>query len=1318
MHEVFAQTVAEAGDQLALDIPPGNRRSTRLCWTYKELDARALELSACLGGRCAGREGRAGAELVAILLPRHSPDLFAAQLAVLQCGLAYTCLDVSFPDGRVAEVLTEAAPGVVVTDAEGAARLSRLGVAAGAILDVGLAGREGEGMAVAPAVGAGELAYVIYTSGTTGRPKGVMIDHASLLNLVLGDRQEFSLGPGDRVAQGSSAAYDSSVEEVWLAFASGAALVVLDDDSSRLGPDLVAWLAHERITVFCPPPTLLRATGCEDPASALPLLRLLYVGGEALPADVAERWAPGRRLVNGYGPTECTVTCLRGDVVAGGAITIGRPVPGVQAWVLDSDLQPVPVGEQGELCIGGVALARGYRNQPEITGRAFVAHPTLGRIYRTGDCVHCDARGDFFYHGRLDAQVKLRGYRIELGAIESRLADCPGVRAAACAVQGTADHPMLVALVIPDSMERPPDVGGLRAALGLVLPDYMVPARIGFAGSLPTTVGGKLHRAGLPRLDGPSESSAGSKVQARSPIEARLVEAFRKVLRLAEPCCVTEDFFKDLGGDSLSAAMLVTQLRGHPESAWITVRDIYEARSVEQLALRAPTVRGPEETASQGAGGRRAGRPLLATMLQGAWLLLLAAVFSWGGSLGLWKLLPWSEETIEPVFLVLVLPWLGFGLLSAYAPLALAFAVGVKWLLIGRYTPKRVPVWGGWFLRNWIVQSVVRGVPWRWLAGTHFHVLGLRALGAKIGRRVHIHRGVSLNQGGWDLLEIGDDVTVSQDAALRIAEFEEGHLVFGPVTLRDGVTLDIRSGVAGHTVLGRGAYLAPLSSLSEGACIPDGERWDGIPARPAGTAPPSPPVTADGREWSPAAHGVLLMGARALLAQWLALPIQCMLLAFCLAWGLTGAEALRWVGDPVLYWRWWVVGAVFAVAAVPFTLGMAAAACRLMGRVPEGVISRWSLAYVRVWLKSGLVEGAGEWLSGTLFWPAWLRCAGMRVGSGCELSTILDVVPEHIEIGRETFFADGVYLGGPRLHRGSVTLARTTLGRNTFVGNHAVIPSGVHLPEDVLFGVCTVADDRSVRPGSSWFGHPPFELPRREIVLCDRALTHEPSPVRYGNRAFWELLRFTLPAAPFCASGLWIAGVMHMAAPGMGFARGMLSATGVSLGVALGMCVQVIVLKWLLLGSVRPGQHPLWCCWCSRWDYLYVVWGKHARPILAHLEGTLLLGWFLRGMGMKLGRRVVLGPGFAQVVDPDMIHIEDDATVNAMFQAHTFEDRVLKIDHVIIRKGASVGSGAVPLYGADIGEGTRVTSHSVIMKRERLLPGLHYAGAPTRLRAQ
>ena len=446
----------------------------------------------------------------------------------------------------------------------------------------------------------------------------------------------------------------------------------------------------------------------------------------------------------------------------------------------------------------------------------------------------------------------------------------------------------------------------------------------------------------------------------------------------------------------------------------------------------------------------------------------------------------------------------------------------------------------------------------------------------------------------------------------------------------------------------------------------------------------------------------------------LALPLQLLAVMACAVCDLTSGQLWEWLFQPTRAWTPWLVGLGIAVVAVPLTLGWQAAVARMLGRVPALPISRWSLPYVRVWLKTGLVESAGKWLSGTLLWPVWLRGAGMQVGRGCEISTITDVLPEHVAIGAETFFADGIYLGGPRIQQGTVTLAMTRIAPGTFLGNHVVIPAGQNLPPGILLGIGTVADDRRIRAGTSWFGLPPFELPRREVVELDRSLTHNPSWVRRVNRLCWELGRFLLPVLPAMVAVTWIGmlGEQGMATRSVISSAVMIPI--VSLAAVLALCLGVLGLKWALLGRVRPGQHALWSCWCSRWDFLYVVWGQYAAPALSLLEGTLLLAWFLRAMGMTIGSRVVLGSGFAQVVDPDMIHIEDDATINAMFQAHTFEDRVLKIDHVHVRRGATLGGNTVPLYGAEVGEFAHVAAHSVIMKRERLPPGRAYEGAPVR----
>lgn len=568
------------------------------------------------------------------------------------------------------------------------------------------------------------------------------------------------------------------------------------------------------------------------------------------------------------------------------------------------------------------------------------------------------------------------------------------------------------------------------------------------------------------------------------------------------------------------------------------------------------------------------------------------------------------------------------------------------------------------------------------------------------------HRSI-VNLVASDLAEfsLSPEARVGQSSSLAYdSSIEEIWLA-----LAAGGTLVV---MADNTRLASGAYLCPLSSLPSGGMIPENERWDGIPARPAGQAPSAPKVPEGAKILSSLQHGLLLVLMRFSIALIPTFIIQLSAVSLADLLGLDANRFIYWLFNPGFEWVAFLLSFISLAGVVAISLGLQGVVVRMLGGISEGVISVWSFSYIRVWLKTGMVQSAGEWLSGTLFWPLWLRMAGMRIGSGCEISTIIGVVPELVEIDHESFLADGIYLGGPQIHRGTATLAATHISQNTFLGNHVVIPAGQRLPENILLGICTVADDKLVRAGSSWFGHPPFELPKREVVECERRFTHDPSWIRYLTRMAWEMSRFMLPAEPLLIALIWLKALAVIKTAIAHASLLFVVVPLLSIATAALPCFLILILKWGTLGRVRPGQHPLWSCWCSRWDFFYVAWRFWAVPILTSLEGTPLLTVYLRAMGAKIGKRVVLGRGFAQVVDPDMMCIEDEATVEAMFQAHTFEDRVLKIDRIHICRQATMGAASVPIYGAKVGAGAQVAPHSVVMKHEILLPGFRYEGAP------
>jgi non-ribosomal peptide synthetase-like protein len=1357
--EIFDRVAERAPDSIALDIP------TIAAWSYAELDRSAARVADLVRDRLENRTARDA--VVAIALSRRDPWLFASLLGVMRAGAAYVAIDPVFPARQAASILEDAGAIALIADDVRAeeilahstdpSRISHLSPAALAAreLEAHTRANDNSSNAVPMPPAADALAYVIYTSGTTGKPKGVEIEHGSLFNLVDGDRREFALGPNDRVAQGSSASYDSSVEEMWLAWAAGGTVVVMDDETARLGPDLVPWLIEQRITVLCPPPTLLRTLACEDPRRTLPEIRLLYVGGEALPPDIADLWSRGRRLENGYGPTECTVTCLRSTVHSGEEVTIGRAIPGSFAAIIDPDDSALRVIEDdargepvlGELVVGGASLARGYRGQPDVTRARFVEHPQLGRVYRTGDLVHRDLRGEFHYHGRIDAQVKLRGYRVELGAIEAKLAAHPSVLEAAATVEdANTPRARLVAHVVACTGATI-DVAQLRDALAAELPSYMVPTTIATIDAIPRSVGGKLDRKRLPRIIDASHEirerdfvapTTATERAVASALAIALGRGSRSPVRVAPSdadqfVSIDDDIFDDLGLDSLTIAIAISHLRADERTRAATVRIAYEHRTARAIAHAVDNVRergdsrfvGNNQTnASRTNTGatpdaarahvRGTSRPITFTLAQGAFLTVLVvalAQFLWIPTIGDQLENAWVDGGIATVAVALIA---GLSLV-AYTGLAIAVGIAAKWLLIGRYTPMRARAFSGWHLRHWIVVRLVSLAPWEMLEAVGLAPLALRLLGARIGRNVHIHRGVRLTEGGWDLITLEDDATIGQDACLRAVELEAGTIVVGPVTVRRGATLETRAGLSPGAELGEGSILRALSNLSPGL-VESHALLDGIPAEKLANAPAPPAVTPAP---APVVRVIIGLTLFAIIVSVLVAPWTLAALLFGLlpdqAASTTSVYAHLYGTSDALIPT--VAGLARIVGATIFagigTVLLQALLVRVLGKPPRGPYALGSIASLRMSLQSMLVEGAGRWLSGTIMWPMWLNLAGARIGRGCEISTVTDVVPSTVEIGRETFFADGIYLGGPRLHAGTATIEPVTLESSCFVGNHAVLPSGTRLARETLVGISTRGDGLPDEVGASWFGHPIFRLPRREIVEMSRELTHEPPLVRRVNRWMWELARFALPIGPvFLALVMYrVLEVAERTASAWTFRFMWLPCALLAAFAAL--AASVLLLKWALIGRVKPGTHALWSCWCSRWDFLYVMWGMWASKPLALLEGTLLLVAYLRLMGCRIGKRALLGSGFSHVVDPDMLHFGDDVTVQALFQAHTFEDRVLKVDHVFIEDRATVGANTVLLYGARVGRGAIVEPHSVVMKREVLVSETRYEGVPT-----
>ncbi|GAA3887070.1 hypothetical protein GCM10022243_59820 [Saccharothrix violaceirubra] len=507
---------------------------------YRELDARSNRLAHLLIDRGARRE-----RVIALALPR-SVEIVVAQLAVLKTGAAYLPVDPAYPAERIAFMLADAAPLLVVDGP----------------LDTSAYPEHAPEVAIRP----DDPAYVIYTSGSTGKPKGVVVTHRGLPAFARAEAEHLDVRPGDRVLQFSSPSFDASVLELCMALPTGAALVV-PPPGPLLGEQLADVLEQQRVTHALIPPVALATV----PHRPLPDFRTLVVGGDACAPDLVARWAPGRRMVNAYGPTESTVvTSWSGALEPGGTPPIGRPIPGTEVRVLDADLRPCA---EGELYVTGVGLARGYLGRPGLTATRFVADPfgTPGaRMYRTGDVVRVRDDGDLEFVGRADHQVKIRGFRVEPGEIEALLGTHEGV---AQVVVVPRDEPKrLVAYVVGRT-------DGLREFLAERLPNYMVPAAFVALDRFPSSPNGKLDRSALPAPvvgDVPEGF-----VAPRTETERRVAAVFADVLGVTVPVGAHDDFFA-LGGDSIRAVRVLGRLGGLP------VRTLFESRTVAALAEHVP----------------------------------------------------------------------------------------------------------------------------------------------------------------------------------------------------------------------------------------------------------------------------------------------------------------------------------------------------------------------------------------------------------------------------------------------------------------------------------------------------------------------------------------------------------------------------------------------------------------------------------------------------------------------------------------------------------------------------------------------------------
>lgn len=1221
------------------------------CLTYDQLQAEIAIRVATLRASQIGVGDRVGIRMTSGTL-----DLYVSILAVLAAGAAYVPVDVDDPDERANTIWAEACVCAVWTDGP---RLTP---------HASLAQSKFEKPST------GDAAWIIHTSGSTGKPKGVVVTHGSAAAFVDAEAQLFlperPIAPGDRVLAGLSVAFDASCEEMWLAWRNGACLVPAPRSLVKAGVDLGAFLAQQSISVVSTVPTLAAMW----PSQALQKVRLLILGGEACPAELASRLASnGRTIWNTYGPTEATVVSCAALLVAGQLVRIGLPLAGWQLAVVGPDGEPVAWGETGELVIAGAGLARYLDIEKDVIKFAPLSSIGWPRAYRTGDLVRADQQGLVFI-GRNDEQVKLGGRRIELGEIDATLMMLPEVSAAASAIwRSEAGAPLLIGYIVRDVAANDNDRDFLRAHLPAALVPFLVNLK-----QLPLRTSGKVDRAALP-WPPPSVNKTVFKGSA-----GWLAEQWRRVL--GAPVQDNNSFF-DIGGTSLAAAQLVSLLR--QRCPGFSVVDVYQHPTLFKMARRVDQLRSTRKS-------MRVVKPTPKWTGYFQFGILMALLtfesFRWFVVLGLFKAsatffmgpFPWAEALLIPHWELLIC-WM----LLVTMPGRVLTTATVGRILMAGVRPGNYDR-GGWVhLRLWAAERFASLSGINPIIGTQWCRRYAWLLGCRVDPSAQLHALPPIT----GLASYGASCVVEPDADLA------GYWLDGDV-LRIG-TIEISTGarVSTRAVLLPGTVVEPFAEVQPGVCVDGTVKGRDIITGEKYT------TERDGA-WAMLRYTLTLLLVEVLPAIG-AVPG----VALC-AYVLRNSEALV---DSMV---------TIVILALPVTLmsiisyaalltGLVRFAARYMA---PGIYSSHGVHTWAAWLTYRLMSDARNGLFAfyaSVLTPIWLRGLGARIGRGVEASTIM-ALPSLLHADHGSFLADDALLAPFELRRGKLVLGVSSVGQRAFVGNSGIVGPDHSTPDESLVGVLGSAPVPSQMPaGSSWLGRPAISIPRCLDELPDPRLAFDP-PLRLKiARGAVESMRVVPLIISALLIELLVAGMITVL-DYWGLTIAIVAGGVLLFAAGVAACLLATAAKWVLTPNVAAGhQHPLWSSFVWRDELALTFVESLALPwMLRLLYGTPLLNLWLRTMGVKIGRGVWCETH--RFPEPALVSLGDGVTINrqCVLQTHLFHDRLMRLDQVKLKDGATLGPAAISLPGTIIGSGTTIGPLSLVMRGEQVPDGTRWLGNP------
>ncbi|KUJ19409.1 Non-ribosomal peptide synthetase C-terminal [Mollisia scopiformis] len=1189
-------------------------------------------------------------------------------------------------------------------------------------------------------------AYLIYTSGSTGTPKGIEIPHSAALTFCLSERSVLETRPEDIVWQGFSAAFDMFIEEVWVSIAGGAQLAIGNrsecQDVPSLGGAAGVW-TQRGVTIVNAVPTLINIMTSLDDDCRLPTsVRLLNLGGEACPpALVNHLWTPSLRIFNTYGPSETTVTATFQELFPNEPVTIGKPLPMYHAMILpileDSPKEkvwsPIPFqeGTEGELAIGGPCLGKGYVQRPTLTAEKFITHPLHPneRLYRTGDLVRLDKNHNIVYLGRIDTQVKHRGFRIELGEIENAISSHPKVQTTAVILSTSTD--CLEAYMVTKDDEIL-DTRELRNTIRH-LPAYMQPEGFCFvpAKEMPRLPSGKINAKALQETSAQlalaQKEELGQQVYAGTSIPndgsdlSILLLAMLELFPQAPNITASSDFFHDLGGHSLLAAKLVSKLRkGSPKGSSLKklgLQDIYIYCTAEKIAASLAEVTDTDgrdsffekaDTLNSQMNdhwpvSRR--RYVLCGIAQAIALLLLFFIE------GVTFLGPYLVffEILQAIDLGTAVAVTYFVFVSLPLLRALIGIVG-KWIVLGKAKAGEYPLYGVYYFRWWLADHLVGLIDMVTIADSALLPAMMRCMGARVGTNCHL--GVTHIGAAFDLVSIGDDVTMGKDTVLSTSWVERGRLILAPVSIASQAHFGSNSVMEGDSYIEEGGELGSMSMLSQGCHVPAGERWIGSPARFRECSTDIGGMRASRPSEFRASAMILAMSLSSIFL----LPI------IVFAPQIPSMLLFDYINIPRM--GWWAQTAIVSVPAaliymILVFLELIVLRWLVLGKVVECSYRTTSVYFFRKWFVDRLMDMSLAILHpvyATLYVVPFLRSLGVKIGRRAEVSTARGINFELTDIGEECFIADGVFIGDGDVRRNMVTLKKTKLHKRAFLGNASLVPQGTEMASNTLVGVLSCAPEIPLKEGESCFGSPPVLMPSRQCGREKHAdhLLYTPRASQVALRLFIEGMRIVVPRI--------------IVTFGLGFGVQVFDAGYNAIGIlpaivllpffyffffALPALLVTLACKWALIGHYRPASWPLWSprVWLS--EFVTSTSETLALPLLLNLlTGTPFLPLTFRLFGVHVGKRTTLLSN--DITEFDMVTLGDEAVVNKLAgpQTHLFEDRVMKIGRVEMEERAVLMAYSIALPGSRVGRGARVGALSLVMKGESVPEGEAWEGAP------